>query len=129
MSLGAVLRWPYTFWAATFGIGGRRHAMQGPAVERRVTKELGQTHPSATPPRTLEELAVGGRARVLRVGGSGALRTRLMEMGLVAGAQVTLVKAAPLGDPLQIRVRGYDLALRRAEARLVELVLPAGESR
>jgi Fe2+ transport system protein FeoA len=115
--------------AAKSGIGGPCLALKGLAVGNCVTGELDATARSATPPRTLEELAVGGRARVLRVGGSGALRTRLMEMGLVAGAQVTLVKAAPLGDPLQIRVRGYDLALRRAEARLVELVLPEGESR
>lgn len=79
--------------------------------------------------RTLANLKCGESARVRRVGGSGALRRRLMEMGLVAGAEVLLVKAAPLGDPLQIRVRGYDLALRRAEARLVELASPlAGNS-
>ncbi len=76
-------------------------------------------------PGTLAALEVGQSARVQRVGGSGTLRRRLMEMGLVAGAQVTLVRIAPLGDPLQIRVRGYDLALRRAEARLVSLIVPA----
>lgn len=79
-------------------------------------------------PATLAALQVGQSARVQRVGGSGTLRRRLMEMGLVAGAQVTLVRVAPLGDPLQIRVRGYDLALRRAEARLVSLILPAHDA-
>jgi len=73
------------------------------------------------PATTLESLPIGACARVRRVGGSGTLRRRLMDMGIVTGAQVLLVRHAPLGDPLQIHVRGYDLALRRAEAKLVEV--------
>ncbi len=76
---------------------------------------------------TLAELGLGGRARVRRVRakrkGAGDLSLRLMEMGFVPGTRVTLVKRAPLGDPLELRVRGSHVSLRRAEARLVEIEL------
>lgn len=70
-------------------------------------------------PRTLDQLRPGETAVVSHVGGSGSLRRRLLDMGLVRGARVTMVKTAPLGDPVQYRVRGYQLALRRAEARTI----------
>jgi Fe2+ transport system protein FeoA len=69
--------------------------------------------------RTLAHLPVGVRARVISVGGAGAVARRLMEMGVVPGAPVSVVRVAPLGDPIQIRVRGYHLALRIAEARTI----------
>lgn len=65
---------------------------------------------------SLAGLPFGVTARVLSVAGLGTVARRLMEMGLVPGAPVTVVKAAPFGDPIQVRVRGYHLALRRAEA-------------
>jgi Fe2+ transport system protein FeoA len=64
----------------------------------------------------LAGLPFGVQARVVSVDGTSGVARRLMEMGLVPGAPVCIVKAAPLGDPLQVRVRGYHLALRRAEA-------------
>ncbi|MGH9941336.1 MAG: FeoA family protein [Pyrinomonadaceae bacterium] len=73
---------------------------------------------------TLDLLPAGLTARVTAVegtGGSGVAR-RLMEMGVVPGAPVSVVKAAPLGDPLEVRVRGYHLALRRTEARTIRVV-------
>lgn len=91
------------------------------------TAMTSQSIPPATS-GTLAALSIGQSGRVQRVGGSGTLRRRLMELGLVAGATVTLVRVAPLGDPLQIRVRGYDLAMRRAEAQLVELLLLAPDA-
>lgn len=71
---------------------------------------------------SLATLRVGARARVIAVQGSGAVARRLMEMGVVPGAPVRVIKAAPLGDPIEIRVRGYHLALRRAEAQSILVV-------
>jgi Fe2+ transport system protein FeoA len=68
---------------------------------------------------TLDKLPCGVRARVLSIGGSGAIARRLMEMGVVPGAPVCVIKSAPLGDPLEVRVRGYHLALRRNEAQTI----------
>lgn len=72
--------------------------------------------------RTLDQLEVGQRARVRAVTGRGRMSVRLLEMGFVPGVEVTLVKRAPLGDPLELRLRGFHVSLRRAEARAVELV-------
>ena len=71
---------------------------------------------------SLAALGVGARARVIAVKGSGTVARRLMEMGVVPGAPVRVIKAAPLGDPIEIRVRGYHLALRRAEAQSIIVV-------
>jgi len=70
---------------------------------------------------TLRELPVGSDARVTAVNGTGRVTRRLMEMGVVPGVDVHMVKTAPLGDPMQIRVRGYSLAMRRNEAASVEV--------
>ncbi len=67
-------------------------------------------------------LPYGVEARVVGVKGTGAVSRRLMEMGVVPGAPVRVIKAAPLGDPLEVRVRNYHLALRRSEARTVSVV-------
>lgn len=71
--------------------------------------------------RTLAQLAVGERGRVAALDGHGAIALRLLEMGLVPGVEVALLKRAPLGDPLEIRVRDYHLSLRKAEAAQVRL--------
>ena len=71
---------------------------------------------------TLNVLAHGQEARVVAVEGEGAVARRLMEMGVVPGAPVCVIKAAPLGDPIEVRVRGYHLALRRAEAQTILVV-------
>ena len=75
---------------------------------------------------SLAALRVGARARVIAVKGSGVVARRLMEMGVVPGAPVRVIKAAPLGDPIEIRVRGYHLALRRAEAQSIIVVIGDG---
>lgn len=72
---------------------------------------------------TLDQLAPGQKARVKKVGGQGAVRRRLMDMGLVRGVEIELLKAAPMGDPLEYRLRGYHLSLRKAEAKAVEIDL------
>ena len=69
----------------------------------------------------LAELAVGGRARVLRVHGDDDISLRLLEMGLTPGVDMHLVGTAPLGDPLEFEVRGYHLSLRKSEAARVEI--------
>jgi len=71
---------------------------------------------------SLDRLRMGTPARVLAVGGEGAVARRLMEMGVVPGAPVRVVRAAPLGDPLEVRVRNYHLALRRSEAQTISVV-------
>ena len=71
---------------------------------------------------SLDALEAGRPARVMAVRGSGALARRLMEMGVVPGAPIRVIKAAPLGDPLEVRVRNYHLALRRSEAQTVSVV-------
>ena len=76
---------------------------------------------------TLDKLAVGSSAVIKTVGGSGALRCRLLDMGLIPHTQVTLQKIAPKGDPIEIRVRGYELTLRLEDARKIELEEGSGK--
>ncbi len=68
---------------------------------------------------TLDTTPFGARARVISVSGDGAVALRLMQMGVVPGVAVSVVKSAPLGDPIQVRIRDYDLALRRIEAQTI----------
>ena len=65
---------------------------------------------------TLKELPIGGSAVILTVGGKGSLRQHFLDMGLIPGARVKLVKYAPLGDPMELRINGYALTLRLADA-------------
>ena len=71
---------------------------------------------------TLDKLSIGGSGSIAAVGGEGALRCRLLDMGLIPRTKVTLQKVAPMGDPIEIRVRGYDLTLRIEDARKIEIV-------
>ena len=70
---------------------------------------------------TLDQLKVGSSAIISAVGGNGALRCRLLDMGLIPHTRVTLQKVAPMGDPIEIQVRGYELTLRVEEARKIEV--------
>ena len=76
---------------------------------------------------TLDKLAVGSSSVIKTVGGSGALRCRLLDMGLIPHTQITLQKIAPMGDPIEIRVRGYELTLRLEDARKIELEEGSGK--
>ena len=71
--------------------------------------------------KTLRELALKKSAKIVRVHGEGALKRRLMDMGLTRGTPVTVKKVAPLGDPIEVTVRGYELSLRKADAALIEI--------
>ncbi len=70
---------------------------------------------------TLDQLSEGYSAVVTRIAGQGAVRRRIMDMGITRGIEIELVKAAPLGDPLEYLVRGYHLSLRRSEAQMIEI--------
>ncbi len=70
---------------------------------------------------TLEELAVGSAAVVTTVGGQGALRKRLLDMGLTPKVTVSVRKITPMGDPIELTLRGYTLTIRREEARKIEV--------
>ncbi len=72
---------------------------------------------------TLTDLPVGHDARVTAVNGTGRVTRRLMEMGVVPGVAIQVVKTAPFGDPMEIRVRGYSLAMRKSEADAIEVSL------
>jgi ferrous iron transport protein A len=70
---------------------------------------------------TLKDLSIGAKATVTAVTETNAATRRLMEMGVVPGVTVKMVKAAPFGDPIEIRVRGYSLAMRKSEAASIEV--------
>jgi len=68
---------------------------------------------------TLNELEVGKTAKVVRLNGEGAVKRRIMDMGLTKGTEVTVRKVAPLGDPVELTVRGYELSIRKDEAAMI----------
>lgn len=70
---------------------------------------------------TLDELHVGGRARITAVGGEGILRCRLLDMGLIPHTVVSVTKVAPMGDPMELLLRGYSLTLRKEDARSITI--------
>jgi ferrous iron transport protein A len=71
--------------------------------------------------QTLKEAKPGVTARVVKIGGAGPVKRRIMEMGITKGVEVYVRKVAPLGDPVEITVRGYELSLRKADAELIEV--------
>ena len=70
---------------------------------------------------TLADLEPGEKAKIIRIGGAATASKRLLEMGLTRGATLAVVRVAPLGDPVEIQIRGYNLSLRKAEAKAVEV--------
>ena len=71
--------------------------------------------------KTLRDVPVGQSATVRRLVGEGAIRRRIMDMGITKGVQIYVRKVAPLGDPVEVTVRGYELSLRKADADLIEV--------
>ena len=71
--------------------------------------------------KTLKEVKVGKTARVVKIHGEGAIRRRIMDMGITRGVLVYVRKVAPLGDPMELNVRSYELSLRRADAEMIEI--------
>ena len=69
----------------------------------------------------LREVPVGGTAKVVKIHGEGAVKRRIMDMGITKGVEIYVRKVAPLGDPIEVTVRGYELSLRKADAESIEI--------
>ena len=70
---------------------------------------------------TLKEVAIGGTAKVVKFHGEGAVKRRIMDMGITKGVEVYVRKVAPLGDPIEVTVRGYELSIRKDDAAMIEV--------
>ncbi len=71
--------------------------------------------------KTLRDVPVGGNAKVVKLHGEGAVKRRIMDMGVTKGVDVHVRKVAPLGDPIEVSVRGYELSIRKADAEMIEV--------
>ncbi len=71
--------------------------------------------------RTLKDIKVGDSTTVLKLNGQGAVKRRIMDMGITKGVRIDVCKVAPFGDPVEIKVRGYQLSLRKADAEMIEV--------
>lgn len=70
---------------------------------------------------TLKQVKIGNTAKVTRLRGEGAIKRRIMDMGITKGVEITVRKVAPLGDPIEITVRGYELSIRKEDAEKIEV--------
>ncbi len=71
--------------------------------------------------KTLRDVQIGDTVKVVKLHGEGAVKRRIMDMGLTKGVDVSVRKVAPLGDPIEVTVRGYELSLRKADAEMIEV--------
>ncbi|MBO7525915.1 MAG: ferrous iron transport protein A [Clostridia bacterium] len=71
--------------------------------------------------KTLKAAVVGDRVKVVRINGEGAIKRRIMDMGITKGVEIFIRKVAPLGDPIELNLRGYELTLRKADAEIIEV--------
>ena len=71
--------------------------------------------------KTLKQVRVGSTARVVKLRGEGAVKRRIMDMGITRGVEIHVRKVAPLGDPVEITVRGYELSIRKSDAEMIEV--------
>ena len=71
--------------------------------------------------KTLREVPVGSTVKVVKLHGEGAMKRRIMDMGITRGTQVYVRKVAPLGDPIEVTVRNYELSIRKADAEMIEI--------
>ena len=76
---------------------------------------------------TLKDAAIGSTVKVLKLRGEGAVKRRIMDMGITKGVEIYIRKVAPLGDPIELNLRGYELSLRKADAEKIEVELLSGE--
>ena len=70
---------------------------------------------------SLKQVKIGSTVRVVKLHGEGAVKRRIMDMGITKGAEIFVRKVAPLGDPIEVTVRGYELSLRKADAEMIEV--------
>ena len=71
--------------------------------------------------KTLRDAAIGSTVKVTRINGEGAIKRRIMDMGITRGIEIYVRKVAPLGDPIEVTVRNYELSLRKADAEMIEV--------
>ena len=71
--------------------------------------------------KTLRDVSIGDTCRVVKLHGEGAVKRRIMDMGITRGVEIYVRKVAPLGDPVEVNVRGYELSLRKADAEMIEV--------
>ena len=71
--------------------------------------------------KTLKDVKIGQTARIVKLHGEGAIKRRIMDMGITKGVEIYVRKVAPLGDPIEITVRGYELSLRKADSEMIEV--------
>lgn len=71
--------------------------------------------------KSLRDIPVGGTAKVLKIHGTGKVKRRIMDMGITKGTEIYIRKVAPLGDPIEVTVRGYELSVRKADADILEM--------
>ncbi len=71
--------------------------------------------------KTLKQAPIGSTVRVVKIHGEGAVRRRIMDMGITKGVEIFVRKAAPLGDPIELNLRGYELSLRKDDAEMIEV--------
>lgn len=72
--------------------------------------------------KTLKDVKIGKTVKVVKLHGEGAVRRRIMDMGVTKGVEIYVRKSAPLGDPIEIMLRGYELSLRKADAEMIEVI-------
>ena len=72
--------------------------------------------------KTLRQIGIGETVKVVKLHGEGAVKRRIMDMGITKGVEILVRKVAPLGDPMELNVRGYELSVRKADAEMIELV-------
>lgn len=70
---------------------------------------------------TLKDAAVGSKVKVVKIEGQGVVKRRIMDMGITKGVEMNIRKVAPLGDPIEVSVRGYELSLRKADAQMIQV--------
>jgi Fe2+ transport system protein FeoA len=73
------------------------------------------------PVKMLNELKRGEKGRIVKIGGGGSIHRRLLDMGLISGSEVKMERVAPLGDPIEIKIKGYNLSLRKEEAASIQV--------
>ena len=71
--------------------------------------------------KTLREVSIGSTVKVVKIHGEGPVKRRIMDMGITKGTEVFIRKVAPLGDPMEVMVRGYELSLRKADTEMIEI--------
>ena len=71
--------------------------------------------------KTLRQASIGDTVKVVKLHGEGAVKRRIMDMGITKGVEVQIRKVAPLGDPIEVNVRGYELSIRKADAEMIEI--------